>query len=108
MRQSRVTSCSVSQFCLEYDDYLGRLRGLSASTRKLHRYVARRFLTLQFPGERINWSQLRFTHVVDFLREEFCTAVGLRSDYVNCAQATTAPNTTGAGLAPPTVVAPLT
>ena len=71
MRQPAVTSCSVSQFCLEYDDCLGRLRGLSASTRKLHRYVVRRFLTIQFPDERINWSQLRFTNVVDFLREEF-------------------------------------
>jgi integrase/recombinase XerD len=71
MRQPAVASCSVSQFCVEYDDHLDRLRGLSASTRKLHRYVVRRFLTLQFPDERINWNQLRFTDVVEFLKEEF-------------------------------------
>jgi len=33
--QPAVTSCSVSQFCLEYDDHLDRLRGLSVSTRNL-------------------------------------------------------------------------
>ena len=71
MHLPAIASCSVPQFCSEYDDYLGRLRGLSASTRKLHRYVVCRFLTLQFPDERINWSQLRFTAVVDFLKAEF-------------------------------------
>ncbi len=71
MHEPAVASCSVSEFCSEYDNYLGRLRGLSASTRKLHRHVVRRFLTHQFPDERIDWSQLRFNHVADFLRAEF-------------------------------------
>jgi hypothetical protein len=51
MHQPTVATCSVSQFCSEYDDYLHHLRGLSVSTRRLHRYVVRRFLTLQFPRE---------------------------------------------------------
>jgi len=71
MRQPAVASCSVAQFCSDYDDYLCRLRGLSASTRKLHCYVVHRFLSLQFSDERIKWGQLRFTDVVDFLRDEF-------------------------------------
>ena len=45
--QPAVTSCSVSQFCLEYDDHLDRLRGLSVSTRNLHRYVRAK----QFVGD---------------------------------------------------------
>ena len=56
--QLAVTSCSVSQFCLEYDDHLDRLRGLSVSTRNLHRYVLRRFLTLQFSNGNIDWKHV--------------------------------------------------
>jgi integrase/recombinase XerD len=66
-----VASCSISQFCSEYDDYLDRLRGLSVSTRKLHRYVVRRFLTFRFPDGNVKWSTLRFSDVVDFIRAEF-------------------------------------
>jgi len=69
--QLAVTSCSVSQFCLEYDDHLDRLRGLSVSTRNLHRYVLRRFLTLQFPNGNIDWKKLGFGDIVGFLRGEF-------------------------------------
>jgi integrase/recombinase XerD len=71
MHQSGVASCSVSQFCSEYDDYLDRLRGLSVSTRRLHRYVVRRFLSLRFPKGNIDWNRLRFGDVVDFLKAEF-------------------------------------
>jgi hypothetical protein len=55
--QPAVTSCSVSQFCLEYD-HLHRLRELSVSTRNLHRYVLRRFLTLQFSNGNIDWKHV--------------------------------------------------
>jgi integrase len=71
MHQHVVARCSVSQFCSEYDDYLVRLRGLSVSTRKLHRYLVRRFLTLQFPGGNADWSKLGFGDVVDFIKTEF-------------------------------------
>lgn len=71
MHQRVVASCSVSQFCSEYDDYLDRLRGLSVSTRKLHRYVVRRFLTVQFPDGNVDWSKLSFDGVVDFIKAEF-------------------------------------
>jgi site-specific recombinase XerD len=71
MHQRVVASFSVLQFCSEYDDYLDRLRGLSASTRKLHRYVVGRFLTIRFPRGTVNWSTLRFDDVVDFIKAEF-------------------------------------
>lgn len=71
MHHSAVSNCSVSQFCPEYDDYLDRLRGLSVSTRRLHRYVVRRFLTLKFPKGNIDWNKLRFGDVVGFLKGEF-------------------------------------
>jgi hypothetical protein len=71
MHQPVVAICSVSQFFGEYDDHLVRFRGLSASTRKLHRYVVRRFLTLQFPEGNVEWSRLRFSNVVDFIKVEF-------------------------------------
>jgi integrase len=71
MHQPAVASCFVSQCCAEYDDYLVRLRGLSASTRKLHGYVVRRFLTLRFPDGNVEWSKLRLSNVVDFIKAEF-------------------------------------
>lgn len=41
------------------------------STRKLHRYVVRRFLTLRFPHANVDWSRLHFSDVVDFIKAEF-------------------------------------
>jgi integrase/recombinase XerD len=71
MHHHAVSRCSVSEFCSEYDDHLDRLRGLSVSTRRLHRYVVRRFLTLQFRKGTIDWNKIRFDDVVDFLKKEF-------------------------------------
>jgi len=71
MHQSITTGCSISDFCSQYGNYLFRVRGLSASTRKLHRHVVCRFLTFRFPDERMIVSDLRFTDLVDFLKEEF-------------------------------------
>jgi len=71
MHQSITTGCSIPDFCQHYGDYLFRVRGLSASTRKLHRHVVCRFLTFRFPDGKIIVSELRFSDLVDFLKEEF-------------------------------------
>lgn len=71
MHQSISTGCSIPDFCLKYGDYLFRVRGLSASTRKLHRHVVCRFLTSRFPDGKIIGSELRFSDLVDFLKQEF-------------------------------------
>ena len=71
MHQSITTGCTIPDFCQHYGDYLFRVRGLSASTRKLHRYVVCRFLTFRFPDGTIIQSDLRFTDFVEFLKEEF-------------------------------------
>ena len=71
MHQSITPGCSIPDFCLQYGDYLFRVRGLSASARKLHRHVVCRFLTFRFPGGKVVVSDLRFTDLVDFLKEEF-------------------------------------
>jgi len=62
---------SIPDFCLQYGDYLFRVRGLAASTRKLHRHVVCRFLRFRFPDGKIIGSELRFSVLVDFLKEEF-------------------------------------
>ncbi len=71
MHQSITTGCSIPDFCSQYGDYLFRVRGLAASTRKLHRHVVCRFLTFRFPDKQIIVSELRFSDLVDFLKEEF-------------------------------------
>jgi len=52
MYQLITTGCSIPDFCQHYGDYLFRVRGLSASTRKLHRYVVCRFLTFRLASRR--------------------------------------------------------
>jgi integrase/recombinase XerD len=71
MNQSTITGCSIRDFCSHYGDYLFRVRGLAASTRKLHRLVVCRFLTFRFPDGRMIVSKLRFSDLVDFLKDEF-------------------------------------
>jgi integrase len=71
MHQSITTGCSIPHFCLQYGEYLFRVRGLAASTRKLHRHVVSRFLTFRFPDGKIIGSDLRFSDLLDFLKEEF-------------------------------------
>src|SRR6266849_5039214 len=53
MLQSIISGCSIPDFCSQYRDYLFRVRGLAASTRKLHRHVVCRFLTFRFPDKQI-------------------------------------------------------
>ena len=71
MHQSIITGCSIPDFRQHYGDYLFRVRGLSASTRKRHRHVVCRFLTFRFPDKQIIVSELGFSDLVDFLKEEF-------------------------------------
>jgi len=68
MHQSITTGGSIPDFCQHYGDCLFRVRGLAASTRKLHRHVVSRFLTFRFPDGKIIGSELRFTDLVDFLK----------------------------------------
>jgi integrase/recombinase XerD len=71
MHQSITTGCSIPDFCLQYGDYLLRVRGLATSTRKLHRHVVCRFLMFRFPDGKVILSKLRFTDLVDFVKGEF-------------------------------------
>ena len=71
MNQSITTGCSIPDVCLRYENYLVRVRGLSASTRKLHRHVVCRFLSFRFPDGKFIVSELHFSDIVDFLKGEF-------------------------------------
>jgi hypothetical protein len=71
MHQSITSGYSIPDFCLQYGDYLFRVRGLATFTRKLHRYVVCRFLTFRFPDGKIILSELRFSDLADFLKGEF-------------------------------------
>lgn len=62
---------SLSDFESQYDSHLLHGRGLSPSTRRLHRHVVHRVLALRFPAGRIAWSELCFHDFVQFLTQEF-------------------------------------
>ena len=68
-RKYAVVSCG--DFETQYDAHLVRVRGLSQSTRKVHRLVVHKLLTTAFPSGRIVWSDFRFQDVVRFVTGEF-------------------------------------
>ncbi len=68
-RKYAVVSCW--DFETQYDAHLLRVRGLSQSTRKVHRLVVHRLLTTVFPSGRIVWSYFHFQDVVRFVTGEF-------------------------------------
>ncbi len=53
------------------DAHLLKIRGLSKSTRNLHRHVVHRLLCSSFPAGRISWSDFHFGAVVQFVDAEF-------------------------------------
>ena len=61
----------LSDFESQYDFHLLNVRGLSRSTRSLHRQVVHRVFALRFPAGRITWNELRFHDFVQFLTQEF-------------------------------------
>jgi site-specific recombinase XerD len=62
---------SVSDVESQYDAYLLTTRGLSPSTRNLHRHVVHRFLSARFPSGNIGSGKIRFNDFVEFLTSEF-------------------------------------
>ena len=74
MPPSSVPGPSVAAFTSQCDQYLLRVRGSAASTRRLHRYVSQRWLTSRFPNGVIVWSDLRFSDCAAFVRTEFGAA----------------------------------
>jgi integrase/recombinase XerD len=62
---------SLSDCVEQYDAYLLKIRGLSKSTRNLHRHVVHLLLRSSFPAGHISWSGLCFGDVVQFVTAEF-------------------------------------
>jgi len=62
---------SLSDGVAQYDAYLLKVRGLSKSTRNLHRHVVHMLLSSSFPSGYIAWSEFCFSHVVEFVTGEF-------------------------------------
>ena len=62
---------SLSDCVEQYDAYLLKIRGLSKSTRNLHRHVVRKLLRSSFPADHISWNELCFGDVVQFVTTEF-------------------------------------
>ena len=71
MPMSSVPGPSIAAFTSQYDQYLLRVRGSADSTRRLHQYVSRRWLTSRFPNGVITWSDLRFSDCAAFVKTEF-------------------------------------
>jgi site-specific recombinase XerD len=71
MQDRKHTGVSCGDFEAQYDSYLVRVRGLSRSTRCIHRLVVHKLLTATFPSGRIRWRHFRFRDVVRFVTSEF-------------------------------------
>jgi site-specific recombinase XerD len=62
---------SLSDCVAQYDAHLLKIRGLSKSTRNLHRHVVHMLLCSSFPSGHIAWSEFCFGDVVRFVTAEF-------------------------------------
>lgn len=62
---------SLSDCMAQYDAHLLKVRGLSKSTRNLHRHVVHMLLCSSFPTGDIAWSTFCFGDVVQFVTTEF-------------------------------------
>jgi site-specific recombinase XerD len=62
---------AVAGVVSEYDGHLLKVRGLSSSTRNLHRLVVHRLLSASFPSGQISWHAFHFNSVVQFVTSEF-------------------------------------
>jgi integrase/recombinase XerD len=61
----------LSDCVAQYDAHLLKIRGLSKSTRNLHRHVVRLLLRSSFPVGGIVWNEFCFSDVVQFVTTEF-------------------------------------
>ena len=68
MQDRKHVGVSFGDFETQYDEHLLRVRGLSQSTRNVHRLVVHKLLTTTFPTGRILWGDFHFRDVVRFLR----------------------------------------
>jgi hypothetical protein len=71
MQSPTKNGLPISDVESQYDSYLLTARGLSRSTRNLHRHVVHRLLSSRFPSGNIDWSKIRFNDFVQFLTSEF-------------------------------------
>jgi integrase/recombinase XerD len=71
MQDRKYRSVCCGDFEEQYDTHLVRVRGLSRSTRCIHRLVVHKLLTATFPSGRIRWRDFRFRDVVRFVTSEF-------------------------------------
>jgi site-specific recombinase XerD len=71
MQNPTTGGLSLSVFESQYDAYLLAVRGLSRSTRSLHRHVVHKLFSSRFPIGYITWSEIRFSDFVQFLTSEF-------------------------------------
>jgi len=72
MQDRKYADMSCGDFESQYDSHLVRVRGLSQSTRNLHRLVVHKLLMATFPSGRIRWRDFRSRDVVRFVTSEFC------------------------------------
>ena len=71
MQDRSIIVVSLSDCVAEYDAHLLKLRGLSKSTRRLHRHVVHRLLSSSFPAGRFFWHEFYFSAVARFVASEF-------------------------------------
>jgi site-specific recombinase XerD len=71
MRDKRKVVVAIAEVVAKYDAHLLKVRGLSSSTRNLHRLVVHRLLSASFPSGHISWHEFHFSSVVQFVTSEF-------------------------------------
>lgn len=71
MQDQNARRISIADFETQYDVHLLRVRGLSRSTRSLHRLVLHKLLLFCFPSKRVRWRSFHFDDVVRFITTEF-------------------------------------
>jgi site-specific recombinase XerD len=71
MRDRSTVVVKIAEVVTEYDAHLLKVRGLSSSTRNLHRLVVHLLLSNSFSSGQICWPEFHFSSVVQFVTSEF-------------------------------------
>jgi site-specific recombinase XerD len=71
MQDRSTVVISVPDCVAQYDAHLLKIRGLSKSTRNLHRHVVHRLLSSSFASGHIVWSEFCVSDIVQFVTGEF-------------------------------------
>ena len=66
MQDQNEAGVAIGDFEAQYDAHLLNVRGLSRSTRNLHRLVIHKLLSSCFPSGQISWRDFHFSDVVWF------------------------------------------